>query len=93
MRPEERDAAFLWDMRDAAREVLEFTRGITYARFTLDRVLRYAVERQILVIGEAARRVSPAFKEAHPEIPKKTLLPPLRNWTSPWVHWMGEAGV
>ena len=26
MRPDDRDAAFLWDMREAAADVLEFTR-------------------------------------------------------------------
>jgi hypothetical protein len=29
MRPEERDAALLWDMLDAARAVRDFTVGVT----------------------------------------------------------------
>ena len=29
MRPEERDLAYLWDMREAARDVLEFIKGVT----------------------------------------------------------------
>lgn len=74
MRPEERDAAYLWDMREAAREVLEFIEGVNYARFTADKVLRYAVERQIHVIGEAAKRVSASFRESHSEIPWKTII-------------------
>ncbi len=74
MRPEARDVAHLWDMREAAREVLEFTQGTTSARFASNKVLRYAVERQLHVIGEAARRISASFKEAHPEIPWKGII-------------------
>ena len=74
MRPEDRDTAHLWDMREAAREVLEFIEGVHYARFASDKVLRYAVERQLHVIGEAARRISVSFKEAHPEIPWKGII-------------------
>jgi uncharacterized protein with HEPN domain len=32
-------------------------------------MLRYAVERQVLVIGEAAKRVSAVFKDSCPQIP------------------------
>ena len=30
MQPEERDAAYLWDMLEATREVIAFTEGIDY---------------------------------------------------------------
>ncbi len=30
MQPEERDAAYLWDRLEAAREVIAFTAGIAY---------------------------------------------------------------
>lgn len=69
MRPEDRDTALLWDMREAAREILEFTQNVEVVRFSSDRMRRYAVERQLMVIGEAARQVSDGFKAAHPEIP------------------------
>ncbi len=78
MQPEERDAAYLWDMREAAQEVLDFIRAANYARFASDKMLRYAVERQIHVIGEAAKRVSHTFRESHPEIPWKGIIG-LRN--------------
>ncbi len=74
MHLEDRDAALLWDMREAAREIQEFTQGVTYARFASDKMRRYAVERQIMVIGEAARQVSDGFKTAHPEIPWKGII-------------------
>jgi uncharacterized protein with HEPN domain len=68
MLPEEKDAALLWDMHKAASEIVEFVKGVNYARFQSDKMLRYAVERQILVIGEAAKNVSPAFKNTCPQI-------------------------
>ena len=37
-------------------------------------MLRYAVERQVLVIGEAAARVSEDLRQAHPEIPWKSII-------------------
>ena len=74
MRPEDRDLAYLWDMREAAKEVMEFVQDVSYERFASEKVLRYAVERQIEVIGEAARRVSATFQQAHPEIPWKSII-------------------
>lgn len=74
MRAEERDNAYLWDMREAAREVAEFTQNATYEEFTSNKPLRYAVERLLMVIGEAARHVSDSFRNAHPEIPWGSII-------------------
>ena len=68
MRPKDRDLAYLWEMREAALGVMEFTKGIKYARFCSDKMLRYAVERRIEVIGEAARHISETFQANHSEI-------------------------
>jgi uncharacterized protein with HEPN domain len=43
MSPEERDPAYLWDMLQAAGDVVEFTRGMTFERFSTDHRTRYAV--------------------------------------------------
>ena len=64
-----RDLAYLWDMRAAAREIMDFMQGVSQAEFERNNQLRYAVERQLLVIGEAARHVSDGFQEEHPEYP------------------------
>ena len=74
MPPDKPDAAFLWDMLDAARTIVEFTADLTYARYLADRKTQLAVEREVEVIGEAARRVSQAFQEAHGEIPWKKIV-------------------
>ena len=69
MRISQRDLAYLWDMLSAAREIAAFTQGVSWAEFEENRQLRYAVERLLLIIGEAANHVSEEFQPGHPEIP------------------------
>jgi len=69
MSPEERDAAYLWDMLAAARKIVAFARGVTYDQYSANDMMKDAVERNLSVIGEAARHVSPSYQAAHPEIP------------------------
>jgi uncharacterized protein with HEPN domain len=56
-------------MWTAAQEILDFMQGVSQAEFERNNQLRYAVERQLMVIGEAARHVSDEFQEQHPDIP------------------------
>jgi uncharacterized protein with HEPN domain len=74
MRPEDRDAAYLWDMLDAARAISEFTAGIDFAEYEKDRMRQLAVERCIEITGEAARRVSAAVKDKRPDIPWRSII-------------------
>ena len=62
------DRVYLWDMLTAARAVVDFTHKRTLVEYESDLLLRSAVERQIEIIGEAARRISKEFQESHPEI-------------------------
>jgi uncharacterized protein with HEPN domain len=70
--------ARLWDMLDAARAVKEFTRDRQFEDFLRQRMVRNAVERNLEIIGEAARCVSQALRDAHPEIPWRAIIA-LRN--------------
>ena len=63
------DRAHLWDMVTAAHAVVAFVKGRTLKDYVADLMLRSAVERQVEIIGEAARRVSKEFQQAHAEIP------------------------
>lgn len=74
MPPDERDAAYLWDMLQAARCVVEFVRGRTAQQYLADEMLQSAVERKIEIIGEAARNVSDAFQSQHSEIPWRPIM-------------------
>ena len=82
MRPKERDPAHLWDMLEAARAVVDFTESLTLEEFLAagrDReITRLAVERQLEILGEAARRLSSPFRSEHPEISWKEIVG-LRN--------------
>ncbi len=69
MRPDERDAAYLWDMLDAAIAIREFSAEMTYSQYVQDKRTRMAVERAVEIIGEAARNITEDFKQNHPEIP------------------------
>jgi uncharacterized protein with HEPN domain len=63
------DIAYLWDMLTAALAVEAFVKGRAFSDYLNDLMLRSAVERQIEVIGEAARNVSKHFQTDHSEIP------------------------
>jgi uncharacterized protein with HEPN domain len=67
--PLDREArSYLWDIHETAREIKEFLHGVKFHEFEKNKVLRYAIERQLLVIGEAAVHLSPQFRKKHPEI-------------------------
>jgi len=64
-----RDSATLLDIARAARLVLNFTQGTNRVTFFNDLRTQSAVLHQLMVIGEAVRRLSQAFRESHPEMP------------------------
>ncbi|HWE92680.1 MAG TPA: HepT-like ribonuclease domain-containing protein [Tepidisphaeraceae bacterium] len=61
-------------MIDAAEAVVRFVSGSTLEAYTSDDLLRAAGERKVEIIGEAARGVSDALKQAHPEIPWRKIV-------------------
>ena len=66
---EDRDAAYLWDMLQAAREVVEMMEHHDLAAFLGNRILLRAAERMVEIIGVAAGHVSASGKETTPDIP------------------------
>lgn len=78
MRPDANDLALLWDMWRAANDVVEFVEAESIETFRADRRIRFAVERQLLVIGEAARRLSSELRESHSDVPWRQVIG-LRN--------------
>lgn len=89
MQPEERDAAYLWDVHRHALRLRALTTGASREQFQAELMRRLAAERVIEIIGEAARRVSPSFREAHPEIEWRRIIG-LRNVL---VHQYAEVDI
>lgn len=69
-----RDDAYVLDMLLAAKKVLEFTKEVDWVRFRHDELVQNAVMRQIQIIGEAARMVSPEYQSEHPEVPWRDMV-------------------
>jgi len=44
MQPENWELAYLWDMREAAHEIISFVVNVKYADFTNNKMIRYAVD-------------------------------------------------
>ena len=78
MQPNKEDMARLWDMLDAAQMAMQFIRGKQLNDFIEDRMVRNAIERNLEIIGEAARYVCQSFRDSHPEIPWRAIIA-LRN--------------
>lgn len=66
------DRVYLRHILDAIRQINEYTRDGEQAFFR-DRKTQDAVLRNIQIIGEAAKLVSPALKEGHPDVPWKQI--------------------
>ena len=73
-----KDKALLWDMKTASEDIQSFINGLLYDSFVNDKKTRYAVERQLIVIGEAANHISEEFKSENSQIPWKRIIG-LRN--------------
>jgi uncharacterized protein with HEPN domain len=71
---EGRDPAYLWDMLTAARGIQECTSGLSLEQYLKQRVVQLAVERELEILGEAARRVSSSCRATHPEIPWQAII-------------------
>ncbi len=69
-----RDEAFLLDMLLAARDAVAFVAGLTLQQFERNRLHQHAVLKAIEIVGEAASRIGPDTRRAHPEIPWPELI-------------------
>ena len=74
MQLEDRDAAYLWDMLQAANEAVEMMEHHDLASFLDNRVLLRAAERIVEIIGGSAKHVSANGREATPDIPWREII-------------------
>lgn len=62
------DSVYLGHMLDMAEKAVQKVAGVDRASYDGDENLRLALAHLIQTIGEAARRVSDDFRNAHPQI-------------------------
>ena len=74
MKAEDRDLALLWDMRGFAREAHVLVKRVTFERLNKDSMRKLALERVLELLGEAARRVSPAFQARNAQIDWRAMV-------------------
>jgi uncharacterized protein with HEPN domain len=67
------DDATVLDILTAARLAIRFAEGLDLTGFLADEKTQSAVIHQLLVIGEATKRLSPEFRSQHPQLPWKMI--------------------
>ncbi len=65
----ERDQGSVFDIHIAATRITLATKGVTPEQYSDDWRLQSIVLHPLLVLGEAAKRVSQDYCAAHPEVP------------------------
>lgn len=64
-----RDDAILLDLHRAARLAQDFVQGMDQTTFLADLKTQSAVLHQLLILGEAAKRLSQGFRDSHSQVP------------------------
>jgi uncharacterized protein with HEPN domain len=64
---------YLDDILDAIEKIKEFTRGMSEEEFCRDVKTFYAVIHAFEIIGEATKRLPQKVKEAHPDLPWRSM--------------------
>ena len=60
---------FLYHILDEIQYILDKTGSLTVDDIRLDPDLSRSIPRSLEIIGEAVKNLSPAFRDAHPDIP------------------------
>jgi uncharacterized protein with HEPN domain len=63
------DSVRLRHMLDAARKAVMLVAGKTRSQVAADEIGQLALARLLEIVGEAAGKVSPEYRAAHPELP------------------------
>ncbi|GJQ22180.1 MAG: DUF86 domain-containing protein [Bacteroidia bacterium] len=63
------DRVYLEHIRDAITRIEQYTKGIDESEFKREALIQDGVIRQLEIIGEAVKRLSPSFCSSHAHIP------------------------
>ncbi|MGE4518608.1 MAG: DUF86 domain-containing protein [Desulfobacteraceae bacterium] len=67
------DSVFLKHIRDSAVRIEKYIEGFDYNEFSENELVQDAVIRQLEIIGEAVKKISPYLKVLYSEIPWKDI--------------------
>lgn len=65
----DRDLSYLVDILQAARKINDLAQDVTKEAFLEDELRHTTVVYQLMVVGEATKRLSDEFRDQHPLIP------------------------
>jgi uncharacterized protein with HEPN domain len=68
-----RDADYLFDIQEATRRIAEYCSQFSYEQFRKDIRTQDAVVRNLEIIGEAAKGLSPSFRKKYSNVPWKQM--------------------
>jgi len=71
--------AYLWDIADSFRAILEFVQGCDLLNYEQNRMLRRAVERELSIVGEAVSQGTRRFPDLEESIGPARLIVGFRN--------------
>lgn len=74
MREKPKDINRLSHIIEAIDNLFEFTQGISFDEYKGNKILRFAIIKNLEIIGEAAYLLTNEFKEKHPEVEWKVII-------------------
>ena len=74
MKEEQKAADYLCDILEVGEKISKFTHGLTYEKFCDDEKTVWAVVRGLEIVGEAARNISPGFRDKYSRIPWRLMI-------------------
>ena len=74
MREKLKDINRLSHIIEAIDNLFEFTQGINFEEYKGNKILRFAIIKNLEIIGEAAYLLTNEFKERHPEVEWKVKI-------------------
>jgi uncharacterized protein with HEPN domain len=78
--PQRSREAYLWDIADSCRAILEFVQGKEFSDFEQNRMLYRAVERELSIVGEAVSQATRHFPDLEDSIGPVRQIVGFRNW-------------
>jgi uncharacterized protein with HEPN domain len=77
--PQRSREAYLWDIADSCRAILEYVHDSDLPDFKQNRMLRRAVERELSIVGEAVSQATRHFPELEEPIGSARQIVGFRN--------------